>query len=300
MAHLYLMTRLYNTMDKRRACELERVLLGSVPFLTTYMPYRDSDEGHIETNWKEEIFERDIGEIDKADILAGYWDGPAFDEGIGFEVGYGIAKGKKIVIINDDFLTYADEGNISSSRIPDPLIQALGIPIIGKIFSMSNASTYEHDLDMTSAQTYQEVAKCLEDLGPVEYGLPAAISDQSHKGFVDPGNSRLLHRTLGTWARRNNYRVARRFSDMEDVRLATEDIHDALTARMVFVVNSGAEMTPGSSVLCGICYGRGVPFCVIDDRVAVPYSMMNIEMRTNLMIDVSCVDYIRLENTEWR
>ena len=298
MSHLYLMTRLYNTMDKRRACELERVILKGGSVHTTYMPYRDSDEDHIKGDWKEEIFKRDIREIEKADILVGYWDGPAFDEGVGFEIGYGIAKGKSVIIVNDDFLSYGGDDSTSSLRFPDPLVQALGIAVTGRIFSMSAVSTYEDDLCSTANLTYQEVAQRIIDM-PVAKRMPPVVgSERRHEGFVDPGSSRILRSVLNKWAKQRNYLVARRFTETGNFLLAIQDIRDALTSRMVFVVSSGAEMTLGSSILCGLCYGFGVPFCVIDDRSMVPYSMTNVEMRTNLMIDVCCSGYLSLQDIE--
>lgn len=293
MPHLYLMTRLYNTSDKKRACDLETALLQRNSITSTYMPYRDTNEDEIDGEWKKEIFVRDIQELNKCDAVMGYWDGPAFDEGIGFEIGYALAKGKRVIIINDDFLTYGTGDGESNLRFPDPLVTALDIPVVGSVFKMSSLSTYENDLVGATQRTYSEAANQLVQMlscKPDNTWVSARHTITS--GFVDLGNSRVLQATLANWAKKHGYQTAKRFLSTDDLFVALEDVQVALSASKVFVANNGPEMTPGSSILCGLCFGHGIPFYVINDREMVPYSLVDVAMPTNLMIDVACAGYI--------
>jgi hypothetical protein len=49
---IYLITRLYNTDDKIRTCELEDFLKSKYKHIETYMPYRDINEDKITEKWK--------------------------------------------------------------------------------------------------------------------------------------------------------------------------------------------------------------------------------------------------------
>jgi nucleoside 2-deoxyribosyltransferase len=128
MIKIYLTTRLFNFDDKLRTCKLERYLKDNFD-VSIYMPYRDSDEENIsKENWKKEIFDIDIKEINNCDILIGYLDGPEFDEGVGFEIGYAITQNKQVVIINSDFVNY--RYNTIQSQEIDPLLNYLNIKIL--------------------------------------------------------------------------------------------------------------------------------------------------------------------------
>ena len=101
---------------------------------------------------------------------------------------------------------------------------------------MSAVSTYEDDLCSTANLTYQEVAQRIIDM-PVAKRMPPVVgSERRHEGFVDPGSSRILRSVLNKWAKQRNYLVARRFTETGNFLLAIQDIRDALTSRMVFVV----------------------------------------------------------------
>lgn len=294
MPHLYLMTRLYNTYDKRRACELERVLLESNNNFSAYMPYRDTSEDQITGDWKQEIFSRDIQELDRCDLAIGYWDGPAFDEGIGFEIGYAIAKNKGVIILNDDFLTYNQLSKVANSRFPDPLIAALGIPVVGHIFKMTSIEGYERDLDAAINMTHTEASIQLYRELRNKERVKIKQTVPTNKVFVELGNSQILRNLIQGWAHGLEYVIARRFSCISDTATALEDAQQAINASKVYVISHGPEMSPGSSILCGLCYGYGIPFFIINDREIFPHSMTDAAMPTNLMIDVACSGYTSL------
>lgn len=293
MPHLYLMTRLYNTFDKKRACDLEAALLQRNSIASTYMPYRDTNEDQIDGDWKKEIFVRDIHELNRCDVAIGHWDGPAFDEGMGFEIGYALAKGKRVIIINDDFLTYGTSVGKPNLRFSDPLVTALNIPVVGSVFKMTSLSTYESDLTGAAQRTYSEAANQMEQMLNCEPDNTwTSARHTTASGFVEPGNSRILQASLAKWAKIQGYQTAKRFLSVEDIYVSREDVQAALSASKVFVASNGSEMTPGSSILCGLCFGHGIPFYVINDREIIPYSRVDVAMPTNLMIDVACTGYL--------
>ncbi|CEJ65254.1 nucleoside 2-deoxyribosyltransferase [Citrobacter sp. FDAARGOS_156] len=73
------------------------------PLAHTLLPYRD-DAG---SSSEEEIFVRDVANMDNCVGMIGYFDGGTYDSGCAWEVGYAWALGLPVHLITTDFLLWA-------------------------------------------------------------------------------------------------------------------------------------------------------------------------------------------------
>jgi len=292
---VYLLTRLYNIDDKIRTCLLERNLKEYFS-CSIYMPYRDSREEKInQKNWKEEIFKIDIREIDKSDLLIGFLDGPEFDEGVGFEIGYAITKGKKVIIVNSDFISYSYNESIIS-KLPDNLLKILDIKWINYSpyidfdrFCDSLKENRENmlkEIILAINEKYSSKEKFIFDK------MLHGIEKEAGKTFVEIGNSHIYYRFFSSM---NNYVVSKRQRNFS-VDSCMEDLRNLLTSERILVVSNGPEVFFGSAIICGISYALGIPFYIIDDRLIHLSGMYGNLMKTNLMIDCACSGYYRVED----
>ena len=291
MKSIYLITRLYNTGDKIRTCELENYLKSKGSNLNIYMPYRDVDEDKIKKNWKKTIFERDIDAINKANILIGYWDGTEYDEGIGFEIGYALSKNKKIIVLNSDFLQYNLNYSSYRSKFPDPILDILGIDFLQKIFKMGKRDSFYNDLKSSKQALLDAINLDKEDK---RNGFEFKQSAESvYDLFIECGSSLIYHNYFMKKNERNCY-ISRRFIEQDSVKFAELDLTSLLISKKVYVVANGSEMNLGSSIICGLCYGHGIPFYLINDRLNAMISMTGVKMPANLMIDCATEGYTEI------
>lgn len=109
-SQIYIFTRLFNVHDRINALQLcekieKGIQVGEInKKYLCYLPYRDSNEKVKEKKNKTyEIFRMDCEAISHSDLLVGYLDGPVYDSGIGFELGYAYVLGKKILVMSSDY-----------------------------------------------------------------------------------------------------------------------------------------------------------------------------------------------------
>ncbi len=277
MKKIYLITRLFNFDDKLRTCKLEKYLKENFN-VSIYMPYRDSDEENIsKKNWKEDIFKLDIKAIDKCDIIIGYLDGPEFDEGVGFEIGYAITQLKQVIMINSDFINY--KYNRTQSKNIDPLIDYLNINII-------RPSTHHIKSDFCNhlKELSQELLKKINL--DINHNVISLISkSKKYDKFIETGNSKMYSYLI----RSNSISKRLLTNNCED------DISNIIASQKVYIVSNAQEMHFGSAIIAGLCFGLNIPFYIIDDRNIYITGMQDVLMKTNLMIDVATKGYMDIE-----
>lgn len=283
---IYLATRLYNTNDKLRACHLEECLNKAYSNADVFMPYRDVNEDAITSDWKQTIFNNDIKHLSKSDLLIGFWDGTEFDEGIGFEIGYAIAKGIPVIVLNSDFIEYYFLRSSKQYRLPDPIFMHLGIVLNKEIFKMAGKDTYSKDLKKSISLHMSSIKNSI-----VYKNKPIFYKRKSkYSCFIDTGASVLTAQAVKPFIKEGGYLSARYFS--EDIKSSSyEDLDALLSSDEVYLVAHWPEMNSGSSVMAGICFALSIPFYVINDRTVGMLGMQNEKMPVNLMIDVACHGY---------
>jgi len=275
MKKIYLITKLYNYDDKVRTCELENYLVKNFD-VEIYMPFRDSKEEFISSNsWKKEIFEQDIAQIDKCDVLIGFHEF-VFDEGIGFEIGYAISQGKEIYLLNSDFIRYEVFGK--KYDFADPLFEYFNIMLYKG----------EHNLEYSDFcnDLIQKKKSMLEQI-TLTYTKDAyrfKNKEKKFEFFIELGNSKFLYSIL------KDKNISTRLLKWD----SQDDIDRLFSSKKVYVVLDGHQMHTGSSLICGICYGKKIPFYLVENRVV--YLVGKELMKSNLMIDYASCGYVSYED----
>lgn len=119
--NIYLATKLYSFFDRKISVIMYNSVLNSKKFSddNIYLPFKDSNMkvskvGNVAKN----IFEADINSLNNTDIFITRLDGTSYDAGIGFEIGYCLAKGVPLYIFNTDFYKNKLLSNIEYNMSP--------------------------------------------------------------------------------------------------------------------------------------------------------------------------------------
>lgn len=101
MKKVYLASPFFNDVEIGRMEEVKRILRAKG--LEVFAPFEHQNE-HLEfgsKTWRKATFEGDINGIDTADVVVAIVsNGNYSDSGTAWEIGYGVAKGKPIVVVN--------------------------------------------------------------------------------------------------------------------------------------------------------------------------------------------------------
>ena len=118
---IYILTKLYNINDRIMSLELCNFLDEQIHrealkgFNSCFLPYRDSNEKVKDLKDKTfEIFKMDCQSISNADVILGYVDGPTYDSGICFEIGYAYTKNVPIILLTSDYFKLLKNGKLYS------------------------------------------------------------------------------------------------------------------------------------------------------------------------------------------
>lgn len=112
---------MFNINDRKAGVNLNNILCQWIEnkeindFEECFLPYRDSNGKVKELKNKTlEIFNMDCRTIKRASILVGYCDGPIYDSGIGFEIGYAVTQNIPIILLTTDYFYNEIEGRLFS------------------------------------------------------------------------------------------------------------------------------------------------------------------------------------------
>lgn len=104
--NIYLATNLYSFFDRKTSVVMYNSILNSKKFGNDniYLPFKDSNMkvstvGNVAKN----IFEADIKSLNNTDVFITRLDGTSYAAGVGFEIGYCLAKRGPLYIFNTDF-----------------------------------------------------------------------------------------------------------------------------------------------------------------------------------------------------
>ena len=110
MKQIYILTKLFNVHDRLSSLYLCEKIDGWINsgelqgFTKCFLPYRDSNEKvKGKENQTLEIFKMDCATVQESALLVGYFDGPNYDSGIGFEIGFAYAQNKPIILLSSDY-----------------------------------------------------------------------------------------------------------------------------------------------------------------------------------------------------
>lgn len=105
--NIYLATKLFSFYDRYASTNMFESILESEKYKNAniYLPFRDSNMkvssiGNVSKN----IFYADINSLKNTDVFICRIDGLSFDAGIGFELGYCLAKKSLLYVFSTDFI----------------------------------------------------------------------------------------------------------------------------------------------------------------------------------------------------
>jgi len=100
--HVYLACPLFSDGERRYNAYLGDILRKN--FFSVYLPqeFDDTAKGRGD-NREQVIYEKNLYELKKADIVVGVIDGSDVDSGTAWEMGYAFACGKRIIALRTDF-----------------------------------------------------------------------------------------------------------------------------------------------------------------------------------------------------
>lgn len=100
--HVYLASPLFSEGEQRYNAYLTDVLRKN--FFTVYLPQECGDTAEVrEVNRERMIYDKNLYELKKADIVIGVIDGSDVDSGTAWEMGYAFANEKRVIALRTDF-----------------------------------------------------------------------------------------------------------------------------------------------------------------------------------------------------
>jgi nucleoside 2-deoxyribosyltransferase/predicted secreted protein len=110
--HVYLACPLFSEGERRYNAYLGDILRKN--FFSVYLPqeFDDTAKGR-EENRERAIYENNLYELKKADIVIGVIDGSDVDSGTAWEMGYAFACGKRIIALRTDFRQFSGNERVN-------------------------------------------------------------------------------------------------------------------------------------------------------------------------------------------
>ena len=99
---IYLASPLFSEAERRYNTYLAEVLRKN--FFSVYLPQEADDTAEVRVENRERmIYDNNLSELKKADIIVGVIDGSDVDSGTAWEMGYAFACGKRVIALRTDF-----------------------------------------------------------------------------------------------------------------------------------------------------------------------------------------------------
>ena len=167
---LYCETRLYNVNDRIGSLNLcdaidswiDEGLLGEMEHC--FLPYRDNPipPGTVDIGMK--IFEMDTEELEACDGVVGYFDGPHFDSGCAFEVGFGYALGYPVNLVVTDYYRWSVGDDYSAFYCGSKLLEHVADLVMVPTQNMAILNYRERTMDQVQQGYLGLKQKLIEDL----------------------------------------------------------------------------------------------------------------------------------------
>ncbi len=109
---IYLASPLFSEGERRYNTYLAEVLRKN--FFSVYLPQEFDDTAEARGNDREKtIYEKNLSELKKADIVVGVIDGSDVDSGTAWEMGYAFASGKRVIALRTDFRKFSGNERVN-------------------------------------------------------------------------------------------------------------------------------------------------------------------------------------------
>ncbi|ABN06401.1 nucleoside 2-deoxyribosyltransferase [Methanocorpusculum labreanum Z] len=109
---IYLASPLFSEAERRYNAYLVEVLRQN--FFFVYLPQEAADtEDGREGSREQIIYEKNLSELKRADIVVGVIDGSDADSGTAWEMGYAFASGKRVIALRTDFRKFSGNERVN-------------------------------------------------------------------------------------------------------------------------------------------------------------------------------------------
>ncbi len=161
--NIYLATNLYSFFDRKTSVVMYNSILNSKKFGNDniYLPFKDSNMkvstvGNVAKN----IFEADIKSLNNTDVFITRLDGTSYAAGVGFEIGYCLAKRGPLYIFNTDF--YQNKLSSNTKYKLSPIMDKVA-NIFKYEYINDSELTYDGELDFNIKMFFKFVSEKIDN-----------------------------------------------------------------------------------------------------------------------------------------
>ncbi len=131
---IYLASPLFSEAERRYNTYLAEVLRKN--FFSVYLPqeFDDTEEARGE-NRERVIYDKNLSELKKADIVVGVIDGSDVDSGTAWEMGYAFASGKRVIALRTDFRKFGVNERVN-------LMLEMGAEVVSSVDELVSALAF--------------------------------------------------------------------------------------------------------------------------------------------------------------
>ncbi len=109
---IYLASPLFSEAERRYNAYLAEVFRKN--FYSVYLPQEADDTAEGRGKSREQIiYEKNLSELKRADIVVGVIDGSDADSGTAWEMGYAFASGKRVIALRTDFRKFSGNERVN-------------------------------------------------------------------------------------------------------------------------------------------------------------------------------------------
>lgn len=293
---VYLATKLFSFFDRLVSSYMFKALADTYgTTMDIYLPFRDSNmkvnqKGDVSKN----IFSADVDRLKQTELFICRLDGPAFDSGIGFELGYCVARNVPVIALTTD---YYDARIYDRGFIISPIINEVAYCFKYEYSPVPNMD-YMAELEKNAEKFLQYFCQNIhDDLFDSRIKLPE-FDDlrEEFDVFLDFSGCRyewnnILLETLTESLRGAGLRyvISRRYDEAYDF---FEDVRHLLSSRFFVVCLDENEPDIDSCILQGIAFARGKAIIGYETNPRRMYLPGKQEMGANLMVEQACDEIV--------
>ena len=259
--NIYIATKLFSFFDRRISYMMYEITENVIKELKIdnyhiFLPFKESNKKvSMNGNVSKNIFNADINSLKNIDVLIGIVDGLSLDAGIGFEVGYCIAKRIPIILFSTDFVN-SKVGNFQKFQY-DPICKDNVNMFKYEYINNKNLSYVDElDLNIETFKKYVEIK--IKEVIKKYKNNNKLFSRFKNDVFIDFSGmkyewNKKITKNLENKINEQNYKCAQ--SDRYSSEFNSEKELKKLIGSKILVTNYDEnEPNFGSSILQGIAY----------------------------------------------
>lgn len=288
--NIYLATKLYSFFDRKISVIMYNSILNSNKFKNDniYLPFKDSNmKVSIVGNVAKNIFDADIKSLNSTNIFITMLDGPAFDAGIGFEIGFCLANKIPLYIFNTDFYQAKLSSDIKYTI--SPVVDKIANVFKYEYINNRNLS-YEDELNLNINNFSKFVSEKIDNTEGKIYKYD--IKNTDFDVFIDfsgmkyEWNKIVVKQILKSLDKNNiTYWISDRYSSTYSVDM---DLMNLKNSKIYLTCYDENEPDLDSTILQGFAYNNDLYIVGYESNPVKFYVEGRQEFGVSLMLEQSC------------